>query len=121
MVESTLTANGDEILLVTADELELPEILEISTAEARRIPSPGAQRELKAQTGRGFDELCGPDADGADRTQTLVWMKLRRQYPGLRWDDCAEVTVQVEEGALDMDPTKLGASASSPASADSGE
>jgi hypothetical protein len=42
MVESTLTANGDEILLVTADELELPEILEISTAEARRIPSPGA-------------------------------------------------------------------------------
>lgn len=110
---------------MTDDELEpdpeLPELVEISTAEARRIPSPGAQRELKAQTGRGFDELCGPGADGADRTQTLVWMKLRRTYPGLKWEECSEVTVQVEDGALDVDPTKLVDSASSPHSVDSGD
>src|SRR4030095_10928002 len=100
---------------------ELPELIEISTAEARRIPSPGAQRALKAETGRTYDQLCGPDADGADRVQTLIWMKLRRDRPGLRWGDCAEVTVQVEEVALDVDPTKLVASASSPPSADSGD
>ena len=111
---SSLTMNGDT-------DLELPELVEITTAEARRIPSPGAQRELRAQTGRGFDELCGPNADGADRTQTLVWMKLRRTHPGLLWDDCAEVTVQVEEGALDTDPTELGAAVSSPPSATSGD
>ena len=100
---------------------ELPELVEISAAEARRIPSPNAQRELKAQTGRGFDQLCGPEADGADRIQTLVWMRLRRQFVGLRWADCGEVTVQVEDGALDVDPTKLVASETSPPSADSGD
>jgi len=108
--------NGD-----TTTAVELPEVVEITTAEARRIPSPNAQRDLKAQTGRGFDALCGPEADGADRIQTLVWMKLRRQHPGLRWADCGEVTVQVEDGALDADPTKLVAYETSPPSADSGD
>jgi hypothetical protein len=48
-------------------------------------------------------------------------MKLRRQFPGLRWEDCAEIDVQVEEGVLDMDPTNLVGSASSPPSVDSGD
>jgi hypothetical protein len=112
-----ITLNGEREMIA----VELPEIVEITTSEARRIPSPNAQRDLKAQTGRGFDQLCGPEADSADRCQTLVWMKLRRTYPGLRWIDCGEVTVQVEEGALDVDPTKLVDFETSPPSADSGD
>ena len=91
--------------------LGLPELIHLATEEARRIPAPGTQRALKAETGRTFDQMCGPEADGADRIQTLIWMKLRRQYPGLRWSDCDDVDVQVEEGALDVDPTKLVGSA----------
>lgn len=119
MVDSTLTANGD----VDARDArhELPELMELTAAEARRIPSPGAQRALKAETGRGFDQMAGPDADGADRIQTLIWMKLRRTFPGLRWADCDEITVQVEDGALDVDPTSLAASVTSPSSAASGD
>jgi hypothetical protein len=119
--------NGDvatiEGRMVEPGELlpELPELVHITAAEARRIPSPGAQRALKAETGRSYDQLCGPDAEGADRIQTMIWMKLRRDLPGLRWADCEEVTVQVEEGALDVDPTSLVGSASLPPSADSGD
>ena len=115
---STLNGDADTVRPTAAD---LPEIIELTAAEARRIPSPGAQRDLKAQTGRSFDQLCGPDADGADRHQTLIWMKLRRAYPGLRWLDCAEVTVQVEEGVGDVDPTKLSAFGTSPPSAGTGD
>jgi hypothetical protein len=117
----TIAVNGEAEQRAELPAAELPELLELSTAEARRIPSPGAQRALKAETGRSYDQLCGPEADGADRIQTLIWMKLRREHPGLRWEACAEVTVQVEEGALDVDPTKLAASVSSPPSADSGD
>lgn len=101
---------------------ELPELIHLYAGEARRIPAPGTQRELKAQTGKSWDALCGPDADGADRIQTLVWMKLRRDHPGLRWDACDGVDVQVEDGALEpADPTVLAGSASSPDSAGSGD
>ena len=117
MVDVSL--NGEAELM--PDPFALPEIISITTGEARRIPSPNAQRELKAQTGRGYDALCGPEADNADRIQTLVWMRLRRDRPGLRWADCGEVTVQVEEGALDVDPTNLVGFETSPPSVDSGD
>jgi len=116
MVDTNVVTNGE-----SATSVALPDIIEITTAEASRIPSPGAQRALKAETGRSFDELCGANADGADRTQTMIWMKLRRDRPGLRWGDCDEVTVQVDGGVLDVDPTKLVASVISPPSADSGD
>jgi hypothetical protein len=116
----TASLNGDE-LIAAHGYAQLPELIHISSDEARRIPSPGTQRALKAETGHTFDEMCGPNADGADRIQTLIWMKLRRQFPGLRWADCDDVDVQVEEGALDVDPTNLVGSASSPPSADSGD
>ena len=121
LMVDTVSVNGDE-LVEHAERVELPEIVQISTAEARRIPSPGAQRALKAETGRGFDQLCGPEADwrrpgpDADLDEAAP-----RSIRGLRWADCDEVTVQVEEGALDVDPTKLVGSASSPPSADSGD
>ncbi len=100
----------------------LPDVITIDAADGRRIPSPGTQRALKAETGKTFDEMCGEKADGADRIQTLIWIKLRRTRPALRWGDCAEVDVIIEEGALGtVDPTKLAVSAALPPSADSGE
>jgi hypothetical protein len=112
----TISVNGDPVV-----RHDLPTLIHLAADEARRIPAPGTQRALKAETGKTFDQMCGPDADGADRIQTLIWMKLRREYPGLRWDQCDDVDVQVEEGAnFNVDPTSLVGSANSPPSADSG-
>jgi hypothetical protein len=116
----TASVNGASADVALNVRPELPELIHLEAAEARRIPAPGTQRALKAETGRTFDELVGANADGADRIQTLIWMKLRRQFPGLRWADCDDVDVEVEEGAL-PDPTSLVVSASSPPSADSGD
>ena len=99
----------------------LPALIHVSGAEMGRVPSPGTQRALKAQTGKSFDQLCGSAADGADRIQTLIWMKLRRDFPGLQWADCDDVEVQIEEGYGDVDPTSLVGSVSLPPSADSGD
>ena len=90
----------------------------------QRIPSPGTQRALKAETGRDMLELIGDKADNADRTQTQVWIKLRRSIPDLRWSECAEVEVQYvgAAGASQLvDPSQLASSGPSPGSAGSGE
>lgn len=100
---------------------ELPEVLVLTQAQANRIPSPGTQRALKAETGRSWEALVGPEADAADRFQTMIWIQLRRTIPGLRWEDCSDVDVQVEEGVAGLDPTRLGASESSPLSVASGD
>lgn len=110
---SMITRNGDTTT-------GLPEMVHISAAESQRIPSPGTQRALKAETGKSWDTLVGPDADSADRIQTMIWIHLRRQHPGLRWADCDEIAVQLEEGAA-VDPTKLAGSASLQPSAGSGD
>jgi len=98
----------------------LPESVRIGNAEQHRIPSPGTQRALKAETGRGWDEMVGPDAESADRIQTMIWIHLRRQIPGLRWDECDEVTIEIEEDAVPAHPSLLSASAPLPRSAGSG-
>jgi hypothetical protein len=121
MTDTDVTVAELEELELRRTRHELPTLIHLAAGEARRIPAPGTQRALKAETGRTFDQMCGPEADGADRIQTLIWMKLRRDFPGLRWSDCDDVDVQVEEGALDVDPTNLVGSASSPVSVDSGE
>lgn len=113
MVDTSFVTNGQIRVL--------PELLEISTAESQRIPSPGTQRALKAETGQTWDKLVGPDADSADRIQTLIWIKLRKEIPDLRWDECADVELHIEEGAMGLDPTRLAGSASSPPSAGSGD
>jgi hypothetical protein len=110
---SVIETNGQ-----MAVNCQVPEFVTLSQSEMRRIPSPGTQRELKAQTGRSFDELCGADGDQADRMQTMVWAKLRKDRPGLRWEDCADVDIEVEEGFAD--PTQPVALANSPGSAGSG-
>ena len=40
--------------------------------------SPNELRALKAETGRSMTELLGPEADDADRMQTVAWLRLRR-------------------------------------------
>lgn len=97
----------------------LPGTVTMTTLEANRIPSPGTQRALKADTGRGWDELMGEKADSADRFQTMIWMKLRRHVADLRWAECADVEIQLDTDAT-VDPTKLAAFGASPPSADSG-
>lgn len=122
MVTTIADTNGSaELAEAPPAAPELPELIHLMAGEARRIPSPGAQRALKAETGRSYDELCGPDAESADRFQTLIWLKLRRDHPGLSWAACEDVGVQVEEGVVPVDPSQLAASASSPPSAGSGD
>jgi hypothetical protein len=99
----------------------LPAMIRLTAAESQRIPSPGTQRALKAETGQAWDVLVGPAADSADRIQTMIWIQLRRTIPDLHWDECADIDVQIEDGALDMDPTLLAGSASSPPSAGFGD
>ena len=98
----------------------LPETVRIGQAEQHRIPSPGTQRALKAETGRGWDEMVGPDAESADRIQTMIWIHLRREIPGLRWDECDDVSIDIEEDSTPPNPSLLSASATSPHSAGSG-
>jgi hypothetical protein len=99
----------------------LPEAVTLSAAVARRIPSPGTQRALRAQTGRSFDDLCGEAADGADRIQTLIWMQLRKSIPDLHWEECEDVEgIPEEEPSRPADPTQLSEPGSLPASAASG-
>ena len=96
----------------------LPAFIELNTEEARRVPSPGTQRALKAQTGRGFDELMG--ADSADRFQTQIWIKLRRDHPDLLWSECEDVELVITDTAAPADPPVGSGSTTSPSSAGSG-
>jgi hypothetical protein len=112
-ISSSVSSNGQQTRV-------LPDMIHLTQTESQRIPSPGTQRALKAETGRSWTDLVGPDADSADRIQTMIWIQLRRTIPDLHWDECADVDVQVEEGATIVDPTNLGGSVSSPASAGSG-
>lgn len=99
----------------------LPEVVVLQQADAQRVPSPGTLRALKAETGRSWDELMGADADAADRFQTIIWQRLRKSVPGLRWDDCADVELQIDDAAAaTVDPTKRSDSARSPDSVVSG-
>lgn len=114
----TASVNGDT-------RQELPDLVRIDALDQRKIPSPGTMRAIKAETGRSWDELVGEHADTADRFQTMIWIKLRREIPDLRWDDCAEIEIEIDEGtvAAALDPTRLAGSPgsdSSPASVGSG-
>jgi hypothetical protein len=111
--------NGDE---PTATERALPDVVTLSKADLQQFPSPGTQRALKAELGKDFLQLVGPNADSADRTQTQIWMHLRKSIRDLRWDECDEIGLHFADGDdAAMDPTLLAASALSPPSADSGE
>lgn len=114
-LEVNASPNGDR-------RLSLPEVVTLTKTDLQQFPSPGTQRALKAELGRDFLALVGPNADSADRTQTQIWMHLRKTIRDLRWDECEEVALCFADAdAADVDPTLLAASALSPPSADSGE
>lgn len=100
----------------------LPELVVFSAAESRRIPSPGTMRALKAETGRNWDEFMGDRADSADRFQTMIWMKLRRSHPGLRWEQCGDIEIEIEDSDVVGPPSAPGpvSSVTLPGSAASG-
>lgn len=102
--------------------LSLPDVIIVPATELQSFPSPGTQRALKAETGRDYMAMVGPDADSADRTQTQIWVWLRRTIRDLRWEECADISMQLaDKDAAEVDPTVLGSSVPSPDSADSGE
>jgi hypothetical protein len=106
---------------VQAPVPDLPSFVSMAAAELNRVPSPGTQRRLKAETGKTFDQMVGEAADSADRFQTFIWMKLRKDHPALRWSDCAEVEIEITDGPPMVDPTSGGVSVTSPPSAASGD
>lgn len=116
-LEVDASPNGDE---PAAPERVLPDVVTLSKADLQQFPSPGTQRALKAELGRDFLSLVGPNADSADRTQTQIWMHLRKTIRDLRWEECDEVGLHFADGDDAVDPTLLAASALSPPSADSG-
>jgi hypothetical protein len=121
MVEGSLTSpNGVDAWQPPQPSAPLPELLHLTTADSSRVPSPGTLRELKAQTGKSWDELMGELADPADRFQTIIWSRLRRERPGLRWDDCADVELQIDEVPTMPDPTQPDGSGALPRSVGSG-
>jgi len=115
---SSVSTNGDTL----ATRRPLPESVTVSIAEMQQFPSPGTQRALKAETGVDYLAMVGPNGDSADRTQTQIWVHLRKTIRDLRWEDCAEITLMIADAdAAALDPTRLSGSVLSPASADSGD
>lgn len=101
---------------------ELPSVVSLTTAELQQFPSPGTQRALKAETGRDYMAMVGPDADSADRTQTQIWTHLRKTIKDLHWAECDEIILQIaDKDVATVDPTKLGSSVPSLDSAGSGD
>ena len=102
----------------------LPEILRVTPADLKlaAAASPGTMREFKAQTGMSFRSVFGDDAEWEDRNQTIAWVVLRRDRPGLAWADCDQVGLMIDdqEAPAALDPTSSSSGAASPRSAISG-
>ena len=115
MVETQYMTNGTAAL---------PEILRVTTADLKlaAAASPGTMREFKAQTGLSFRSVFDGDAEWEDRNQTIAWVILRRDRPGLAWADCEDVGLMIDDEAeaTAVDPTSSSSGAASPRSATSG-
>ena len=117
MVDTGTLSNGTGVVAPPA----LPDVVVVTLAEMQQFPSPGTQRALKAQLSKDYLALVGPDADSADRTQTQIWTHLRKTIPDLRWEDCAEISMQIADAdAVAVDPTQLSGVVPSPPSVGSG-
>ena len=65
--------------MAARDLIPVPEPLTVVLTEATGVRfSPNELRALKAETGRSMTDLLGPEADDADRMQTIAWLRLRR-------------------------------------------
>lgn len=95
----------------------LPDTVRLTTIQPRF--SANELRMLKAQTGRTMEQIMGPEADDADRWQTMAWLELRRAGHDVSWNQAGDVQVEIVQEA--PDPTSAGLSPSSPPSATTGE
>jgi hypothetical protein len=96
---------------------ELPDVLQLSPDSIGLRLSPNEMRSLKQATGHTLEALLGEEAEMADRMQTIVWVKLRRNgHPELTWEEAGDVVVEF----VAADPTNGGPSTSSPDSVDTG-
>jgi hypothetical protein len=119
------TVNGRTEIEAVAEvsSWDLPDVVHLSADDAQRVPSPGTLRTLKAQTGRGWSEMMGGDADDADRFQTTIWVRLRKDFPGLPWSACDDVELVIDaapEGVADPLGEVPSTTETSPRSADFG-
>jgi hypothetical protein len=100
----------------------LPEYVNVDPATMATTTrlAPNELRALKAQTGKGMNELLGEGADDADRLQTLVWLRVRRDLgrADVTWAECGDVAVGFE--ATPADPTSAPGETSSLPSAGTG-
>lgn len=117
MVDTSSMSNGAEAVPQDA----LPEVVHISTTDANRVPSPGTLRTLKAQLGKSWGELMGPEADDADRFQTIIWCRLRKERPALAWSDCEDVELIIDDAPDSPLAPSAPSSATLPVSAASGD
>jgi hypothetical protein len=72
----------------------LPESIVLTQTSGARF-TPNELRRLKDETGRTMTELLGPEADDADRMQTLTWLRLLRDGHTVKWDECADVAIEI--------------------------
>ena len=71
----------------------LPEVVEIDVSVGMPPHSPRETSLLREQTGRGFQELAGEDADDGDRERVMVWFKLRRLGYEPTWEEAGDVLI----------------------------
>jgi hypothetical protein len=84
----------------------MPEEVVIQATAGVRF-TPNELRALKEETGRSMTELMGPEADDADRMQTLAWLRLRRDGHPVVWEALGDIAIEVAVAEL-PDPTSAG-------------
>jgi len=95
---------------------DLPQVMQLTPDNVSLRLTPNEMRVVGEATGQPLEDLLGETADMADRTQTIVWAKLRREGHDVSWEQAGDVVVEF----VTPDPTSGGPSTSSPPSADSG-
>jgi hypothetical protein len=82
----------------------IPEVVTVTQTSGVRF-TPNELRVLKAETGKTMTQLMGPEADDADRMQTIAWLRLRRDGHAVKWEDCGDIAIDIEVAADDPTPT----------------
>ena len=73
--------------------IKLPELIDLDMDEGMPPHSPRELSMLRASTGKGFQDLIGPDALDEDRERVLIWFKLRRLGYEPTWEEAEEVLI----------------------------
>ena len=101
---------------IAPERREIPETVILSPDSISLRLTPNEMRKVAETTGQNLDALLGEDAEMADRMQTIVWIRLRREGHDLSWDQAGDIVVEFAA----VDPTSAASSTSSPPFAGSG-